>query len=305
MASHAAISCKSCVFRQLMPPASLVGIILCRRQCHVTIQVAPDPCRSPPRPAGTRPRHPAAHVGRESGQHGAASPGAGFCGALCQPAVGAGGLSAGDNLPDCGGWPTGGQVRSASSAAPGARALCAGLVAVRPGADHRLADRSPCPAGGRSGLHALPGAGHGGPAGASGSAGLGYGAARYPVGLWYDARPLLWRPADGWLWLAGPLPAAGAPQPAGAGLCLAWLALGRLLATKGGDEPHEPVTAGSGPALLRPDADPGGSLALWWGVGALLVTASFVRLERNAPVPLLPLALLGARGCATALSPAL
>ncbi|MGU5769575.1 MFS transporter [Aeromonas sp. YN13HZO-058] len=40
----------------------------------------------------------------------------------------------------------------------------------------------------------------------------------------------------------------------------------------------------------------GGSLALWWGVGALLVTASFVRLERNAPVPLLPLALLGAPG---------
>lgn len=40
----------------------------------------------------------------------------------------------------------------------------------------------------------------------------------------------------------------------------------------------------------------GGALALWWGAGALLVTASFVRRERNAPVPLLPLALLGAPG---------
>ncbi|MFM5588946.1 MFS transporter [Aeromonas rivipollensis] len=38
----------------------------------------------------------------------------------------------------------------------------------------------------------------------------------------------------------------------------------------------------------------GGALALWWGAGALLVTASFVRRERNAPVPLLPL--LGAPG---------
>ncbi|MFM5856957.1 MFS transporter [Aeromonas media] len=40
----------------------------------------------------------------------------------------------------------------------------------------------------------------------------------------------------------------------------------------------------------------GGALALWWGAGALLATASFVRRERNAPVPLLPLALLGAPG---------
>ena len=40
----------------------------------------------------------------------------------------------------------------------------------------------------------------------------------------------------------------------------------------------------------------GGALALWWGAGALLVTASFVRRERRAPVPLLPLALLGAPG---------
>ena len=40
----------------------------------------------------------------------------------------------------------------------------------------------------------------------------------------------------------------------------------------------------------------GGALALWWGMGALLVTASFVRRERRAPVPLLPLALLGAPG---------
>ena len=36
----------------------------------------------------------------------------------------------------------------------------------------------------------------------------------------------------------------------------------------------------------------GGSLALWWGAGALLVTASFVRREHRARVPLLPLALL-------------
>ncbi|MGE6170049.1 MFS transporter [Aeromonas media] len=40
----------------------------------------------------------------------------------------------------------------------------------------------------------------------------------------------------------------------------------------------------------------GGALALWWGAGALLVTGSFVRRERRAPVPLLPLALLGAPG---------
>ncbi|WP_429108742.1 MFS transporter [Aeromonas media] len=40
----------------------------------------------------------------------------------------------------------------------------------------------------------------------------------------------------------------------------------------------------------------GGALALWWGAGALLVTASFVRRERNALVPLLPLALLEAPG---------
>lgn len=40
----------------------------------------------------------------------------------------------------------------------------------------------------------------------------------------------------------------------------------------------------------------GGALALWWGAGALLVTASVVRREHNAPVPLLPLALLGAPG---------
>ncbi|MNB96249.1 Methyl viologen resistance protein SmvA [compost metagenome] len=43
----------------------------------------------------------------------------------------------------------------------------------------------------------------------------------------------------------------------------------------------------------------GGALALWWGAGALLVTASFVRRERRAPVPLLPLlplALLGTPG---------
>ena len=258
MASCAAISCKSCVFRLLMPPASLVDIILCRRSCHVITQFSPDPCHPPPRPAGARPRHPAAHAGGEPGQHGTACPGAGFCGALCQLAVGAGGLSAGDHLPDCGGRSTGGQVRSASPAAPGAWALCAGLIAVRPGADHRLADRGPCPAGDRCGLHALPGAGHGGPAGAAGAAGLGHGAARYPVGLRHCARPLLWRPADGRVWLAGPLPAAGAPQPAGAGLCPARPAPGRLLATEGGDEPREPVTAGGGPALLRPGADSGG-----------------------------------------------
>ncbi|WP_043128662.1 MFS transporter [Aeromonas media] len=40
----------------------------------------------------------------------------------------------------------------------------------------------------------------------------------------------------------------------------------------------------------------GGALALWWGAGALLVTGSFVRRERRVPVPLLPLALLGAPG---------
>ena len=40
----------------------------------------------------------------------------------------------------------------------------------------------------------------------------------------------------------------------------------------------------------------GGALALWWGAGALLVTGSFIRRERRAPVPLLPLALLGAPG---------
>ena len=40
----------------------------------------------------------------------------------------------------------------------------------------------------------------------------------------------------------------------------------------------------------------GGALALWWGAGALLVTASFARREHRAPVPLLPLALLGVPG---------
>ncbi|WP_412705822.1 Spectinomycin tetracycline efflux pump [Aeromonas rivipollensis] len=45
----------------------------------------------------------------------------------------------------------------------------------------------------------------------------------------------------------------------------------------------------------------GGALALWWGAGALLVTASFVRLERRARVPLLPLALLGAPGLGSGL----
>jgi len=45
----------------------------------------------------------------------------------------------------------------------------------------------------------------------------------------------------------------------------------------------------------------GGALTLWWGAGALLVTASFARRERHAPVPLLPLALLGAPGLGSGL----
>ena len=45
----------------------------------------------------------------------------------------------------------------------------------------------------------------------------------------------------------------------------------------------------------------GGALALWWGAGALLVTGSFIRRERRAPVPLLPLALLGAPGLSNGL----
>ena len=45
----------------------------------------------------------------------------------------------------------------------------------------------------------------------------------------------------------------------------------------------------------------GGALALWLGAGALLGTASSVRRERRAPVPLLPLALLGAPGLGSGL----
>ena len=45
----------------------------------------------------------------------------------------------------------------------------------------------------------------------------------------------------------------------------------------------------------------GGALALWWGAGALLVTGSFIRRERRGPVPLLPLALLGAPGLSNGL----
>ncbi len=108
----------------------------------------------------------------------------------------------------------------------GDRGLCAGFPAVRPGPFHWLAHCRSHPARGGCGLHAGALAGHGRRAGAASPTGLEHGIAWHPVGLRHGARPLLRRPVDRRIWLAGSLPAAAPPDVAGAGVCLAGSAPG-------------------------------------------------------------------------------